>query len=671
MKKKREEEEVRRKEQAAALIVRKVIQRVRIATPENYDQLRSELEEAQAAQLEDMGSQAERVSAEAGKALEQAQQRIDEINEKRAADERREQEQEKRRKEEEELCERLMKEITEAVNGVDETVAEASKAAQAVSDDKEAAPDMIVEAAGKAEEVVEAALKAVEEVTKSLEEKRREMGYSDAAHKVKDAVSDLNSKLTTGRRNLDRGMSDMKRMRDKAARKASALKKLAEKQARFSKHDADGDGKLSKAEVKAFGMAQYDFEVPDDTLAKVMKSLEPVVFEKFDRVRAMVAIAKSEIEARKKRAEAAEKRAAVELAKAAMQTVIDEAAKSLGKAEEGATEAESKARVVSRSDDMTADKLKEEASAALASTKEVEETLNEAMEKLTKVEEDCAASEDLNGFDKREVPRLKQKHARVVSRLEKVTAAAKAANEKAVRKAYAEIEQKRTETVTAMRAFMTTEGKTGEQLFAHIGAGADITSEKFAEFLKGLASLTLEDEQATRLFEHIAGESAGIIQESFLDLIRLYYKCVKATVLTEDITIKSKTVRRLEMYEVLEVLEGPTKEEGVNVQRVKVQAVNDAAVGWATIAGNQGTPFLEPGGNLFSCMKETHITDAISITDSKTVRKLVKGEVIEVLEFAKKDAQGIKRVKGKAKEDGATGWITVCGNQGTTFLEPC
>merc|ERR1719253_208434 len=354
-----------------------------------------------------------------------------------------------------------------------------------------------------------------------------------------------------------------------------------------------------------------------------------------------------------------------------MQSVIDEASKSLNQAEEGATEAESKARVVSRSDDMSADKLKEEASAALASTKEVEETLSESMAKLTKVEEDCAASEDLNGFDKREVPRLKQKHARVVSRLEKVTAAAKAANEKAVRKAYAEIEQKRTETVTAMRAFMTTEGKTGEQLFEHIGASADITREKFGEFLKGLASLTLEDEQAGRLFEHIAGESAAITQESFLDLIRLYYKCVKATVLTEDITIKSKTVRRLEMYEVLEVLEGPAKEEGVNVQRVKVQAVNDAAVGWATIAGNQGTPFLEPGGNLFSCVKETHITDAISITDSKTVRKLVKGEVIEVLEFAKKDAQGIKRVKGKAKEDGATGWITVCGNQGTTFLEPC
>ena len=186
-----------------------------------------------------------------------------------------------------------------------------------------------------------------------------------------------------------------------------------------------------------------------------------------------------------------------------------------------------------------------------------------------------------------------------------------------------------------------------------------------------MSGFTLEKDQDERLFQHIAEEAESISKEMFLDLIRLYYKCVKATVLTEHIMIKSKTIRRLEMSEVLEVIEGPTKEEGVNVQRVKVQAVNDAAMGWATIAGNQGTLFLEPGGNLFTCVKETHITDTESITDSKTIRKLSKGEIIEVMEFAKKVVQGIKRVKGKAKEDGASGWITVCGNQGTTFLELC
>merc|ERR1719183_2496894 len=107
----------------------------------------------------------------------------------------------------------------------------------------------------------------------------------------------------------------MKHAREKAAKKAAALKKLAEKKTQFAKHDADGDGKLSQKEVAAFSVAQYQFEVPEEVLAKVMRHLDPVVFEKFDRVRAMVAIAKSEIAARKQRAEAEEKKKALDLAK--------------------------------------------------------------------------------------------------------------------------------------------------------------------------------------------------------------------------------------------------------------------------------------------------------------------------------------------------------------------
>merc|ERR1712070_433367 len=132
-------------------------------------------------------------------------------------------------------------------------------------------------------------------------------------------------------------------------------------------------GKLSGEEVKNFAVAQYQFEAPEDVIAKVMKSLEPIVFEKFDRVRAMVAIAKSEIEARKKRAELEEKKKLIEQAKADMQKIIDEAAEILTKAEDGAHEAENKARPLQRND-TTADQIKEEAAAALAAVKEGEET---------------------------------------------------------------------------------------------------------------------------------------------------------------------------------------------------------------------------------------------------------------------------------------------------------
>jgi len=243
MRKKREAEEIHRKEQAAALVVRKVIQRVRIATPENYDELRNELEKAQASQLEDMGSQAEKVGKEAETALQQAQQRIDEINEKRAADEKRKVEEEKRRKEEEETCKRLMEEATKEVTDIDAKVSEASDAFKSASDEvKEGTPDAIVEAAGKAEATIKATLEALDAVAKSLNEKRREMGHNEASKKVRHDLDDLEKKVSDGRRSCDRNLSDMKRVRDKAARKASALKKLAQKQAGFTKYDIDGDG---------------------------------------------------------------------------------------------------------------------------------------------------------------------------------------------------------------------------------------------------------------------------------------------------------------------------------------------------------------------------------------------------------------------------------------------
>lgn len=161
-------------------------------------------------------------------------------------------------------------------------------------------------------------------------------------------------------------------------------------------------------------------------------------------------------------------------------------------------------------------------------------------------------------------------------------------------------------------------------------------------------------------------------KERFLELIKLYYKTVKATVFTEEVSIKSKIVRRLEVGEVMETIEGPVKDEVSGIDRVKCKIVTDGVSGWVTICGNQGTPYLVPGGNFYSCVKETLMTDGLSVADSKTVRRITKGEVIEVLEFPKKDSSlSMQRLKGKAKLDGAVGWITVASTAGQTFLEPC
>jgi len=674
MKKRREEEEARRKEHAAALAVRKVIQRVRVATPETYDNLRAELEDAQATHLEALGSQAQKVTQEAQETLQQAQERIDSINEKRAEDERRRVENERRAKEEAEKVERLVKEVNEEVKETEGKVTEAQEAAKGITEGESGTPEAMAEAAAGVEKVLEATKAALEKSLKSLDDKWKEMGDCDAARKVRREMDELNGKLLGGRRQVEKLASVVSSTRAKAAAKAAALKKERERRGSFEKHDSDQDGKLCRTEVAAFSKAEFDgFELPEEALDKIMRILEPVTLDKFHAMHLKVAIVWSEVKARAKRAEEAERRRVLEERRQEVQKIVNEAGELLLAAEARATEAEAGGRRLAKEDsEMPASEIEATATATDELVKRTENELSAVLERLKKAEEECEANPDLKGFDKKDVPRLRKRHENAKGRADKVAAAVKKAREHAVRKAYAEMDQKRLEAVAAIRLQMGAEGKTGEQLFASIDSGSPLARAKFAEFLKGLSDLELADGQAERLFEHIADGAEDIGKERFLELIRLYYKCVKGTVLSEDISIKSKTVRRLDVGEVLEVLEGPTKEEGVGVQRVRCQSVLDEAVGWATIAGNQGTPFLEPGGNAFTVVKETLLTDGLSVQDSKTVRRLAKGEVIDVLEFHKKDPSvDVKRIKGKAKLDGATGWITVASNQGTLFLEPC
>merc|ERR1719203_54586 len=106
--------------------------------------------------------------------------------------------------------------------------------------------------------------------------------------------------------------------------------------------------------------------------------------------------------------------------------------------------------------------------------------------------------------------------------------------------------------------------------------------------------------------------------------------------------------------------------------------MRDDLEGWATVTGNQGTIFLREGGNLFKVVKDTILTDTFGLTADKessrklkdTTRKVKEGEVLEVYEWPRKEeASGLTRMKAKVKSDGAVGWVTTTGNQGTVFAE--
>jgi len=192
----------------------------------------------------------------------------------------------------------------------------------------------------------------------------------------------------------------------------------------------------------------------------------------------------------------------------------------------------------------------------------------------------------------------------------------------------------------------------------------------------------LTEEDLTRAFTYLDDdEEAFLDKEKFCNLVRQFLKVAKDTVVTAGLSIKeSKTLRRLEVGEVVEILEGPQEEETVKVMRLKVKVMKDDLEGWVTKSGNQGTMFLEDGGNTFKVIAETILTETFALdgTGAKAstrklkdlTRKLKVKEIVEVREWPKKEEKsGLMRMKCKTRSDGITGWVTTVGNQGTVYLE--
>jgi len=185
-----------------------------------------------------------------------------------------------------------------------------------------------------------------------------------------------------------------------------------------------------------------------------------------------------------------------------------------------------------------------------------------------------------------------------------------------------------------------------------------------------------------RVFKYLDEDDEGSLsRDRFLQAIRKFMKVAKETCITSGMSIKeSKSLRRLELGEVIEVLAGPAKEETVDVMRVEATVMKDGLEGWITITSNQGTPLLEDGGGLWKVVKETILTEAFELDGSGAkesarkvkdlTRKLKEGELVEVREWAKlEEKSGLTRMKCKTKSDGLIGWVTTVGNQGTVFME--
>lgn len=738
-KKRAEEQQKTQAAQRAAVNIRKVIARVRSATPETFEKLKEELAQTLAKEFDQCGAQKAKVQEESDKALEQASSRVEAIKKQKEAQEQKIKEMEQKRKEAEEKAAGLLKEqaeLLEEAEGLQKELQETMAA--------------FVEEAGKSEAEVTKGAKGVEDALKAADERAtkssdflRENGNAmrmtaapkkgqEEEKKEEEAPTYQKSalRLQLVKQNIDKVRREFVGVKEKALKKAGANETLKQVNAQFTKYDKDKDGMLSKKEIELFAKGEHKFTVPAEAIKRIFDSIVAegeagVKLVDFQRLKAAIGVARERVKDQEKRAAREKKEKVIAEQKAKVQTSIDEVL-ALAKAAEDDTTSAGKQSValLREGKSMSAPVMGERAAefeTFITASKEKLAEVQKGIEGLSKIEVEDALVVWLKG----ERSKLDLRVKNLGNLLTKSETTLNRFKQELEQKDAAEVKVLCKRTLSLLREHLGRNKIEGRELYAQIdttkkGIGpADFAAfctkvqeeaesakkdKEAAEKKEGEAAETESAEKEgadkgaadkevakkavvepiptddfKRVLKSWDDEEEGVLsEENFVRLLRNLKKVVKEIVITTTLSIKEgKTNRRLEVGEVVEILEGPVMEG--EMSRVRARAVRDGVEGWVTVEGNAGTHFLEDGGGVYKVVKETILTESFEIGAPKeearkikdTTRKLKVGELVDVREWEKKDeSTGLTRMKCKVRLDGLVGYLTTLGNTGIRFVEP-
>jgi hypothetical protein len=235
-------------------------------------------------------------------------------------------------------------------------------------------------------------------------------------------------------------------------------------------------------------------------------------------------------------------------------------------------------------------------------------------------------------------------------------------------------EAKVEETAAALRADMQSKGQSLEDYFAKVAdADGRITEDAFCKLICKLSG-GLPEEHAKLVSRHI--DSEGVGRHAFMRLVQIFMKVVKEIAITPNFDVtdtKEKMVRKANLDEIVEVLEGPKEDDVSKLERVKVKALQDGSEGWMSVKGNQGKIFLEKTDKpLYCCTKDLALGKDFKTGSEEPIRTLKAEEVVEILEGPCKETLGAAmRARVKASSDGKIGFATVTDQHGVEFIEKC
>jgi len=717
----------KKEEQRAMLAIRRVIQKVRLATPANIEELEKELQEVLAKELEACATQKDRMKQESDTGLEQGKQRIEQIKEQQRKAEEARLEKERKLKEALEAAEALLKDLEGQVEEAEELSKSLKEEAEPFTSGKDLDLEEISATSNAVNEAMQEAKEKLKACTDFISQKGPEMRVQgqpgQASAEIKTKMTKLLQRINESTRGNDTLMHSIVEAKRKAVAKAEAKKKLKAQTAVFDKYDTDKDGMLSQKEVEKYMKGEFQLKLTKVQVEAMMailveEGVKGVKKADFHKLKVSIGIARERIidAERKKAREAKEKRLA-EL-KAELQEKITEAKKTIDALGEKVQATMTKAPLPNKGANMPAGEMLKHADEIDEAVKEAKEAGSEAKTTLTEIAE--GVDEDLKvwlGFEIRKLQGSLNSQDPKLTRASNVTSKIR---DDARKKESEEIYALEKRALDLIKGHQRVKKLSNEAMFAEIDADKDdkISEAEFVNFFSKCEreppakKAKTEDngdkkedeekkeeekeeeeaapevpmpskEELERLFASIDEEGDGAIsKDKFTNLIRTFMKVVKDTVITSGIAIKdSKPLRRLEVGELVEIVEGPTSDEGAaGVSRVHAKVMKDDLDGWITLSGNKGTSFLEDSGNQWKVVKETIMTESFELDGGAAkenarklkvnTRKLKEGEIVEVREWARKEeTSGLMRMKCKAKSDGATGWVTTIGNQGTVFLE--
>jgi len=628
----------------AATAVRKIIQKVRLANPENFDELEAELLQQLESKLGDLGEQFEKVQEEADKGLALGRKHVEQVLQKR--------------EKEEAVAERpkqLLQEHAARIAMFEEKIVELKAAACL-----DGGSTMSTDDAPLVEKLAGDFQKQMQEFTKSAAEfvvtnqltfkaptlpahmkaefdvlaKKVDAAKKDAAQTVMKA-KETSSKILAGAKKemLDKAKLELReRLREASAPVAvaeqavekaekhvepfSKIKNRAEEEMLALAEEAD---EAIKAAIEAVKSARDQISPPDQDVDEAIKAeLKSWLAAEAKRPEIRLGqmdrrIARAKQLVRTYRREANKSRNVeflrdlkpqlLEKAKAAaanpdLVNGVDAAIKEAEKAVEPFAKGVGKLslaemRAVGQAAAEALEAAKGAMAAARGELRPIDESLDEDLKK------------ELNAFLTPEVKKHELRLGQMERRLTRATNLLATFERQMASKTAARTGEARGAALQVLRHNCEAKQLSAEELFVSFDADSSGTIDE-AEFLaffetadrpEGL-SVDLTPEELKSIFTGLCKSGTDSIpQDAFEALFSNHMKVVKPTPLTTDVNVAGgKVLRALRLGEVLKVLDGPKKDGTAGLSRVKVQPVSakgTATPGWATVISNAGTVFLQ------------------------------------------------------------------------------